>query len=173
MKKKEQLGTWVVTSLYVNVRVPTQPHVFQPALSTRTTPTSPLTSIMSKRINSLLVKWLEEGQKHIEQERLLAERTKTQPRLQDLPTELRQEIYRRVLGSYTGTIMLVRSSRREISRYKILTSSDAYDEPVELITLGLLRVSRQEYNDCKDMFWKYNTLDVENLPNISRFRFMN
>jgi len=81
--------------------------------------------------------------------------------LQILPSEIRNHIFRYVVGSPSGIITLSKVSyRRSPVRYKICTA-DA--ENAEVISLAFLRSCKQIYEESKDLLWKWNTLDIEEL----------
>lgn len=81
--------------------------------------------------------------------------------LQILPPEIRDQIFRYVLVSPTGAITLTRASYRQLPlRYKIFAADS--DNP-ELLTLSLLRTCKQIYVESKHTFWRWNTLDIEEL----------
>jgi hypothetical protein len=75
-----------------------------------------------------------------------------------LPFETRSQIFRYVLSSPTGLMTLSRTFyHQKPIRYKLLTLDESGSE---VIKLSFLRTCSQIYEECRDLLWKYNTLDL-------------
>ena len=88
-----------------------------------------------------------------------------------LPFETRSQIFRYVLSSPTGYITLSKTLyHQKPIRYKLLTLDES-GSGCEVIKLSFLRTCSQIYEECRDLLWKYNTLDLvsflqETAPNM-------
>lgn len=108
-------------------------------------------------------------------ERLFAEarrsgapETRTFPYI--FPPEIRNHIYKYVLGSPSGVITLSRSQYRQRPiRYRIYTcegeNATYWESPgaPEEIHISFLRTCKAIYEECRELLWVYNTLDIESL----------
>jgi hypothetical protein len=95
-----------------------------------------------------------------------------------LPFETRSQIFRYVLSSPTGYITLSRTLYpQKPIRYKLLTLDES-GSGCEVIKLSFLRTCSQIYKECRDLLWKYNTLDLVSYmhetssPNLHSLREM-
>jgi hypothetical protein len=95
-----------------------------------------------------------------------------------LPFETRSQIFRYVLSSPTGYITLSRTLyHQKPIRYKLLTLDES-GSGCEVNKLSFLRTCSQIYEECRDLLWKYNTLDLVSYmhetssPNLHSLREM-
>jgi hypothetical protein len=80
-----------------------------------------------------------------------------------LPREIRDEIWREVFESETGHIRMKPFQRRNGKpTYLIYEDHWSYDKFVTwpLISLSALRTCRLMYFECRDIVWKYNTVQM-------------
>lgn len=108
------------------------------------------------------------GRLFAEARRSGAPETRTFPYI--FPPEIRNYIYEYVLGSPSGVITLSRSQYRQRPiRYRIYTCEGenaiywANPDAPEEIHLSFLRTCKVIYEECRDLLWIHNTLDIESL----------